>query len=221
MNWNTSRVSGRQSSKQQRIYKWIHDTLQQPVYADVFRGATILLAEKSPGYVTFVAHAGREIMNGLVRTIREDKRTQVQYKDLIDKIAPEWLDQWGAPIGFSDSEEPSHHNIPRNVCVMIKSLIDDHEKGRVRNKETGEVFFSEFFDYSDRDKIPKNFVKQWKDTKDGFLKYAHIREKSPSVDVETEIAEHFQHLESFLHAAASSQYKRIREIDEILEETNG
>ncbi len=209
------------SPEQERIYGWINDELRLPVYADVFGGAAVLLNQKPSGYVTFVAHAGREIMNGLARTVRGDERNQVQYVNLLNEIAPVWNDQWGASTGFSNSEVPSHHEISRDICVMLKSLIDEHRQGLVRNEETNEVFFSTFLDYRDKDNIPKNFMREWKDARQWFLKHAHAREGVFCPDVESEIVKHFETLETYLLAAADSQYERIRGINEILDETNG
>lgn len=208
------------NTRQQRIYEWINDELHLSAYADVFRGAAILLNQRPPGYVTFVAHAGRDIMNGLVRTVRGDVRRQVQYVDHLDKIAASWNDQWGSSIEFPVSEEPDYYDIPRNICVMLRSLIDDHRQGRKRREETDVVFFLEFLRYDDRDKIPRNFMEEWRDAKKGFNEYAHIRKDILSAEVEPQIAKHFLFLEGMLHAAASSQYERIGEINEILDETN-
>ena len=159
-------------------------------------------------------------MNGLARTIRGDERDRVQYPNLLNEIAPEWNDQWGASTGFSDLEVPSHYEIPHDICVMLKSLIDKHRQGLVRNEETNEVSFSIFLDYRDRDNIPKNFMKEWKDARQWFLKHAHAREVTFGLDVETEIVKHFQTLETYLSIAANSQYERIRGLDEILDEIN-
>ena len=208
------------NSRHQRIYEWINEELQLPVYADLFRGAVVVLNEKSPGYVTFVAHAGRDIMNGLARTYRGDKSRRVQYENHLDKIAPNWDDRWGGEIGFSDLEEPTYHEIPRDICKMVKILIDEHKEGRVRSQEINEVFFLTFLDYKDADTIPRNFMQEWKNAKDWFLKYTHARKSAFDSHVEIELTTHFRVLESNLFAAANSQYERIRGIDEILEETN-
>ena len=207
--------------KQQRIHEWIKKELQLSNYADVFEGAVILINQKPPGYISLVAHAGRDIMNGLARTFRGDKRQQVQYKNCLDDIEPMWKDKWGAQSGFSDNEEPSHHEIPHNLCIKLKSLIDDHRKGRIRDKETDELFFSTFLDYRDKENIPQNFLKEWRDTKKWFLDYTHIPNKNFSTELKTEITKHFHRLESFLDIAAGGQYMRIRDFDEILAKTNG
>ena len=213
------------NSKQQRIYQWINEKLRLPVYADLFRGAAVLLKQKSPGYVTFVAHAGRDIMNGLARTYRGEESKRVQYENHLDKIEPNWELQWGGPIGISDAEElpyeePVHYEIPRDICKMVKSLIDEHKERRVRSQEINEVFFLTFLDYKDADTIPRNFMQEWKNAKNWFLKYTHARKSAFDSHVEIELTTHFRVLESNLFAAANSQYERIRGIDEILEEAN-
>ena len=208
------------SSKQERIYQWVNEELQLPVYADTFKGASLLFNQKSPGYMPFVAHAGREIMNGLARAYRGDESRQVQYVKHINEIAPMWDDRWGGPIGLTDSEEPPHHEIPRAICEMLKSLIDEHKEGRARNQETNEIFFSTFFDYDNRGNIPENFVREWKSARNWFSGRAHISENAFNSEIEPKLAKHFQTLETNLFAAASSQYERIRGLDEILEETN-
>ena len=212
--------------RQQRIYEWINDKLQLPTYADVFKGAAILLNHRSPGYVTFVAHAGREIMNGLACTVGGYKRQQVQYVDHLDKIAKSWNDQWGGSSGFSPSEESSHHDsesshheIPHDVCEMLQKLIDDHKNGRGRSEASDDIFFSTFLRYKDKDRIPGNFMREWKDAKRWFQKCAHIKDIS-GTEMETQAEKSFGFLESMLYVAAISQYERIGGIDEILDETN-
>lgn len=208
------------SSRQERIYKWINDTLQLPGYAEVFRGATISLKQKPPGYVTFVAHAGRDLMNGLARTVRGDERQQVQYVDHLNRIEAVWEDQWGGSSGFSDPEQPSHREVPSNTLVKIQALIDDHRKGRLRSEKTNEIFFSTFLNYSDKDNIPANFMEEWKDAKMWFQRHAHTRNDMSDGEAKTQIEKHFSFLESMLNVAAGSQYERIKGLDEILVETN-
>ena len=160
-------------------------------------------------------------MNGLVRRVRGDRSKQTDYVCHLNKIESEWDNQWGASSGFSDAEKPSHPEITRDMRLKLQSLIDDHRNGRVRNEETNEVFFSTFLDYRDKDNIPKNFMREWKDARQWFSKYTHAREGTFGPEVKTEIAKHFQTLETYLSVAARSQCERIKGIDEILEETNG
>ena len=208
------------SPRQERIYKWINDTLQLPGYADVFRGAAISLKHKTPGHLTFAAHAGRDLMNGLARTIRGDVRQQVQYVNRLNEVQLDWDDAWGAPVIFSDSEEPSHHAIPRAICLKLQRLIEDHRTGRRRSTETNEIFFLTFLSYRHRDDIPGHLIGEWNDAKRWFQEHAHAREDLPSEEAVTQIEKHFSLLESMLEVAAGSQYERIKGLDEILAETN-
>lgn len=209
------------SPRQQQIYEWINGKLGLPVYADIFRGAAVFLKQRPPGYVTFVAHAGRDIMNGLARTVRGDTRKRVEYVHHLNNIAPYWDDRWGASGGFLTTEEPPPHEIPHDVCVKLKALMDDHKRGRDRNEETNLASLSIFLDYHDMKKIPAHFIKEWKDARLWFERHAHVRERPFDPEVNTQLAKHFQMLENFLDIAATSQYGRIRGLDEILDETNG
>ena len=159
-------------------------------------------------------------MNGLARTVRGDERQLVQYVDHLDEIALAWDDQWGMPIGFSESEQPSHQEIPRATLVKLQALIDEHREGRLRSEETNEVFFSTFLSYHDKDNIPGNFKSEWKDAKNWFQKHVHARKEIFGGEAVTQIEKHFSFLESMLEVAAGSQYERIKGLDEILAETN-
>ena len=159
-------------------------------------------------------------MNGLARTFRGDVRQQVQYVDHLHNIEVAWDDGWGTLNKFSDAEEPSHHEIPRAICVKLQELIEDHRTGRRRSEETNEVFFLTFLNYLNRDEIPGNFITEWKDAKRWFQEHAHARKDRPSGEAVTHIEKHFAFLESMLEVAAGSQYERIKGLDEILAETN-
>ena len=49
------------NSEQQRVYEWLNDDLNLPVFADAYKGAAILINQKPPGYISFIAHAGRDL----------------------------------------------------------------------------------------------------------------------------------------------------------------
>ena len=123
-------------------------------------------------------------------------------------------------VDFGLLKSRLHHEVPHDICVKLKSLIDEHKRGRDRSEENNAVFFSTFLRYDDRNSIPGNFMKEWKDAKRWFEGHAHVRKSIFGSEVNAEIAKHFQTLENFLNIAAGSQYERIRELDEILDETN-
>lgn len=171
--------------------------------------------QKPHGYVTFVSHAGRDLMNILANVVNGVKTGRVQYPDHLDKIRVDWDNSWGA-----DSDRELDQLVPFSVCKKIRSLISEHNAGRIRSSDADSLFFSTFLDYSDKDKIPENFLRDWSSTKRWFLKHAHLRKKDFDPNAESELFDNFNNLNSYLHVAASSQYERLRSLDEILENTN-
>ena len=211
------------SKEQQRIFHWISNELELPVFADVFKGAVFSLSLRSSGYITFVAHAGRDIMNGLARESRGDKRVQINYQRYVGDVEEVWNDKWGGSAISFDDEEPPSYEIPNEVCKKVKALIDSHKTGRERSEFTDRLFFVEFLDYDDIKNIPKNYEMEWRRTRKWFLEHAHIRRNEYEPEVGEEIIEHFQTLETYLHTAASaaySRFKQIQELDEILAQAN-
>ena len=57
------------TTEQQNVFDWLNDKLQVPVFAEAYKGALVFLDKKPPGYITFVAHAGRDLMNRLAATV--------------------------------------------------------------------------------------------------------------------------------------------------------
>ncbi len=209
------------TQKQQRIFDWLNKKLQRPVFAEAYKGALDLLDKKSSGYITFVSHTGRDLMNTLARSVQGINTEHVQYKALVDKFQHEWKSEWGTE-GFNKMDcVENGHLIPYQTCKKIKKLIDEHKAVRLKASEADYIFFSTFLDYKDRDKIPQNFIKEWKTAKKWFLKHAHLREKAFSQDAPSKVRRHFlQTLDSYLYIAASSTLERIKGVNEILEETN-
>ena len=188
------------------------------MYAEAYKGALHLLDKKPPGYITFVSHAGRDLMNGLARLGIE--REQVQYANRLDELQRYWKDEWGASKLHEIDDTESGYLIPYKVCEKIQDLIDEHRTGRLRGSETVGLFFTTFLDYLDRERIPENFVQEWSTTRDWFVKHAHLREGEFEMEVSSEVERHFQTLDGLLYVPASSELERISGINEILEETN-
>ncbi|MCE2394816.1 hypothetical protein J4G02_09555 [Candidatus Poribacteria bacterium] len=206
------------SAEQQTVFNWLNDELELPVYAEAYKGALNLLDKKSPGYITFVSHAGRDLMNGLARLGIE--REQVQYANRLDELQNHWEDEWGT-AGVDKIDNPENgHLIPYEVCEQIQGLIDEHRAGRLRPSEAAILFFSNFLDYAYAEEIPRNLLTEWLNTREWFMGHAHLRDSAFEMDASTEVERHFQTLDDLLYNAASSELERIRSLHEILEETN-
>jgi len=206
--------------EQQRIYEWLHDKLGLPVFADAYMGAVFLLNQKSAGYISFVAHTGRDLMNCLASTVVGIKPGRVQYQQHIDKLQDCWRDEWRLSGDLSPEVAENGHLIPSDVCQRISTLIEEHKFGRIRSSEADGLFFSTFLDYSDREKIPKGLLTEWRAAKDWFVGHAHLRGKTFRAETDDNLLKHFSCLDGYLYIAASSQYERLKGLDEILDATN-
>ena len=209
------------TTEKQRVFEWLNDKLRRPVFAEAYKGALHMLRGRSPGYITFVSHTGRDFINILAKSVAGIEGGRVQYEQRLDELQNEWKAEWGAERLENLDDPENVHSIPHDTCQRIKHLIDEHEAGRIRSANADGLFFSTFLDYGDMAKIPPNFLREWKAAKRWFVGHAHLREGDFTDSVRSELERHFRTLDSLLYVAASSEYERIRGLDEILEETNG
>lgn len=179
------------------------------------------MKDKPVGYVTFISHAGRDLMNRLAPTVRGIESKQVQYQQHLDDLKEDWKNEWGGEEFKEFDDVENGHLIPYGVCQKIKKLIKEHQDGRKRSENINELFFNTFLDSFSQKKIKEDFPSNWKETREWFLKHTHLRQTKFSEEVPYEVATHFQRLNEFLYLAASSEYERIKVLHEILEETNG
>ena len=195
------------NDNQQRVFDWLNDKLQLPVFAEGYKGALQLINDQSPGYITFVAHAGRDLMNTLAKTVSGISFSRFQYEQHLDRLQNEWKEEWGAK-GFNLPDNVENGQlIPFTTCQKIKKLID-------------ELFFTTFLAYEDKEQIPSNFWQDWIAARKWFVEHAHLREGEFSNNTKLEVVKHFKTIDDLLYVAASSEYERIKNLHEILEETN-
>lgn len=209
------------TTNQQTVFDWINDDLELPVYAEVYKGALDLLDKKTAGYITFVSHAGRDLMNGLASAVKGIKRQRVQYEQLVDKFKNDWKNEWGGE-GFDTTEDNdgNGHLIPNEICKNIKELVDEHTAGRLRAEDTNSSFFITFLDYPDKESIPVHLSREWRNAIRWFRGHAHLREEDFEAQAPDEVERYFQNLDNFLYAAAGSELEQLRSLHEVLEETN-
>lgn len=206
------------TENQQQIFEWMNDKLNLPVYADAYKCSVCLLKKKAPGFVTFVSHTGRDILNSLPQTVVGITSPQVQYVDLVNKLQKKWQDKWRGRGLTSPQNDEKGHMIPYEVCDMVTELIKEHFDGRKRSQGKGEFFLNTFLGYADRDRVTN--LRKWNEAKRFFVECAHLREKKFSSETLSKVEEYFKVLERFLIIAATSAYSRTRSLNEILEETN-
>ena len=159
-------------------------------------------------------------MNTLARTVSGISSSRVQYVQLLDNLQNDWKEEWGAR-GFNKRDSAENgHLIPYDTCQKVQHLVEEHKKGRIRSKEADDLFFMTFLDYKDRERIPPNFLDDWRKAKQWFQEHTHLRRNDFSGETPSEVGRHFKVLDELLYVAASSEYERIKSIREILEETN-
>ena len=209
------------TTEQQLVFGWLNDKLGLPVFAETYKGALHMLNERPPGYITFVSHAGRDFINLLARSVSGIEGSLVDYQKHLNGLQNEWKEEWGEEgLNQLDTAE-NGHLIPYDTCQKVKTLIEEHKEGRLRSSNADGLFFLTFLDYGGREKIPPNFLREWRAAKRWFLGHAHLRKNNFADGARSEVEKHFRTLDSLLYVAASSEYERIKGINEILEETNG
>lgn len=210
------------NDEQQIVHEWLNNQLRVPVFAEAYKGAALFLSQKPAGYVSFIAHAGRDLMNHLASEISGIKSGagRVDYVSHINGLQIDWQDKWRFTDVLSQEVAERGHHIPIEVCRKISILIEDHKSGQERDADKTSLFFSVFLDYPDKDKIPSNFLSEWKAAKKWFAAHAHLRSEVFSAETDDHLVKHFNCLGSYLYIAASSQYERLKDLDEILEATN-
>jgi len=108
----------------------------QKSFAELYRGAVINLYEKNPGHLRLVAHAVRDIMNGMAACVLGRERTQVDYTRLVEELQRLW-DSHGLPKGpetfnLENVEATSTATLPlpSQVTMQIQMLLREHQKVR-------------------------------------------------------------------------------------------
>ena len=158
------------SQNQQTVYNWINDDLKLPVYAEVYKGASEQLNNRSIGYITFVSHAGRDLMNGLAATVNRITSGYVQYVYLVNDFQDDWKDEWGGEENdVPEGNDDNGHLIPNEICKKIKKLVDDHKEGRLRAEEIDSSFFTTFLDYPHKESIPEDLSQEWRRARRWFV----------------------------------------------------
>ncbi len=209
------------TERQQTVFDWINDNLKLPVYAEAYKGALDLLNRKSSGYITFVSHAGRDLINGLASAAIGIPGAPVQYAQLVDDFKDEWKEEWGEEeYRTTEDNNENGYLIPNETCEKIKKLVDKHREGRRIAEEKNTSFFTNFLDYPNKESIPENLSQEWRKAKQWFNGHAHLREDEFPIAASNEVELHFHNFDNLLYAAAETDIEQLRSIHEILDEAN-
>lgn len=222
----------RWEAQRERIFAWLRDQGGSG-FAEDFKGATMLMHMKVPGYVRFVCHALRDILNGLPAVIAKEERKQVQYPQRLDRIFTRWATE-KLPRGpiVASSGVLEEQVTGRFVAVTISAelveqlaeLLNEHEQGRARGRNNPLTFLEAAIPESagrpDLLAMPRA---QWKALQDDALHLVHENGGGCDKDDEAACASLFQRFETLLSSLSSfagSYYHSLENLDAILEEAN-
>jgi hypothetical protein len=200
---------------------------------ELYEGAVRILFElRPPGYTRFVAHAVREIGNGLpfvIFNIRSSSR--LDYTNLLDRIAERWKRAGFAtdgtlaglePIPNSEGSQPTEFKLPLTLASSISKLIAYHDKPRETRFDRAKKLFTgkkpENEKFSD---AIRPGIMQWLEVTEWFVEMTHDkRRKEAVIEDDGELQKNFVLFETGLGAIARPFFVTTDELDEILEEAN-
>jgi hypothetical protein len=196
--------------------------------------AAILIAHNItfPGRVRLLAHAVREIANGLPDAIAgKTKRKSVQYKNRIKEIRDSCLIHQ-VPLDFGQPSidstkspdtpsEPKGLELPASVAKLFCALIRDDSGITETRRNNAQRFFEKFSSgnpNATRQLSP--VIQQWLDVTDWFVGKSHDGGMKDSETPSGVLNERFALFEDTLAALIRGFFSTISELDEILEDTN-
>ncbi len=186
--------------------------------AEAYEGAILLLSnERFPGRVHFIAHAVRDIADRLIYVLDpQQPSNRVQYENELDKIEKEWP---SIATFNGDSEIDVTIAISYNVGLRINDLVEAHRARRKRPSNYELLFRYLMHNEPLHGEINQRLVSDFKKTRQWFMGNTHLR-KEPLIVTETELQIQFNKFEGMMHSFVGNFFTVIKEIDEILQQTN-
>jgi hypothetical protein len=210
------------TSEREKIYSWIEHELGLLPFAEVYKGAVLNFHQKTPGHINFICHACRDIMNSMAKTYKniQEGTPTLNYKKCVQPIVEIWDHKWDPKISNPDVTVPEKIEVKYDICTAIQILVNEHLKASRRDEDKASLFFQAFFDYKSRDHIPKMHLKEWREAKRWFTAKTHLGDRAYESKDLIDLEKHFFYLEKMLLTAAIEIEKRLKEVNEILEDTN-
>lgn len=198
---------------------------------DLYEGAVRLLHDDPmPGRVRFVAHAVREICNRLPDYLSgQQVRKRVEYVNRLDTIADQWSKHKSSIVTFSPDLPPGQASppetaIPRKLYNDLDKLVTDHMSARERPLDSARRLY-EGLNPENNGKMGQTLrpvLLQWVETTKWFIELVHDTSKGKrDSDYDwAEINHKFELVELSLRSIVGAFFRSVRELDEVLDETN-
>lgn len=203
-----------------------------PSLGELYESSVALMfVTPMPGRIRLIAHAVREIRNRLPDVISGAKSgATLQYKNRLDDVTKAWL-RGGLPTDGSfpnttlglGGEPPETPDIPidRRVFMEVSRLVKDHVAARQRPEEAAIRLFEAIAPENRplRDSL-RPIIRQWLSITEWFVARAHDSGQTDADYDEREFRAKFELFEAALAALVRGFFITVKELDEILEDTN-
>jgi hypothetical protein len=214
--------------RREELLTWLKK--KAPGLCELYEGALRLVFDNSfPGRYRLVAHAVREIRNRLPDVISWQKEGErVDYPNRIDNICRIW-ERTGFPFDGTIPQSLTHGSeIPKSgnrshrpLFKEIASLLEDHKKGRARNKEKGYRLFEGIAPENQKIRsLLQPIVEQWDEVFEWFMSLVHEPAGKEITVNEKGFLKHFFLFETTLMAFVGGFDQTLEDLDEILKEAN-
>jgi hypothetical protein len=231
LNVDPSFPAGCWSPERQRIKDWLAQ--ESPSLSQLYEGAVRILFElRPPGYHVFVAHAVREIGNGLEFILFGVKsRQRLDYKSGLDQISTQWKSAGFSadgslaglePIPNSDGSRSKHFKLPLPLANSISKLIAYHGEPRETPFDRAKKLFTRNSPENEKfsDAIRPG-VEQWLEVAEWFMANTHDKRRKEEVVLDyDELRKNFVLFETALGVIARPFFETTDELDKIIEAAN-
>ena len=204
------------SQLRQELLIWFRGNA--PSLAGAYEGVILLLAnERFPGRIHFIAHAVRDIADRLIYVLDPQlEGSRVQYENELDNIEKIWPSLATLSDNKSVEDEVA---IDYKVALKINDLVKAHQDRRKRPSNYELLFRYLMRNEPLRGETNQRLVGDFKKTRKWFMDKTHLRKKALKVS-EAELQMQFNNFEGMIHSFVGDFFTVIKEIDEILQQTN-
>jgi len=190
--------------------------------AEAYEGAILLLNDKTfPGRIHFIAHAVRDIADRLASVLDSQlARSQVQYKNEMDQIEKQWPNLDLLKDRKDKKGMPEKVTIDYRLASMIDSLVAEHRKRQKAPSNYESLFHFLMRREPSKANVNQRIVNDFKEMRDWFMDFAHLRAKEPPSVDESELQRQFEKFEGMLHSFVGNFFTGVKGLDEILRKAN-
>lgn len=216
--------------ERQALKDWL--AKEAPSLAELYEGASILLELRLPGYRRLVAHAVREIGNGLpfiLFGMRFGER--LDYTPYVAEISKQWKRVGFAadgtlvgidPVQSSDGRRPTEFKFPVMLARSVSELVAYHGGPRETHFDRAKKLFTR--NQPENEKFVEAIapaVERWRDITEWFVRMTHDkRRKEAAIEDDAELQRNFHLFETALGAMARPFFATTDKLDEILDQAN-